>query len=313
MSREKQIQRVLQEVGRFDAGEAAFLTRELLALEARSYDILYAPRTWEQFIPADTSVPAGAETTSYTMMDRVGSAQVGGNYADDLPRVDVFLAEFINSMVPLKAAYGYNLQELRAAAMARRPIDTAKAMAAREAIEDQHDRLAWLGDSQAGFTGFANNASVQTTTVITGNWSTTATGDQILADLQKLVTELYTNSLQTWEADSIAFSPADWMIVKTKPRATGTDRTVLEAFLAANPQIKNVGATHRLTAAGAGSTKRVIAYRKDPMVLQYPIAVRYETLPAQQRNLEFVVPVHGRAGALKMRYPRAVRYMDATG
>jgi hypothetical protein len=313
MSRNRQIQRVLQQISHFDAGESAFLTRELLAMEAQAYDIKYAPRTWEQFIPADTSVPAGAEQTQFTMYDRVGTAAVGGRYSDDAPRVDVFLKEYLAPVLPVKAAFGYNLQELRAAAMARRPLDSAKAMAGRESVEDQIDRLGWLGDTASGTTGLANCADIASSAVITGNWSTTATGDQILADLNKLVSDVYTVSKQVFMADSIAMSPADYMIVSQKPRATGTDRTVLEAFLAANPSIKFVGATHRLTTAGAGSTKRVIAYVRRPDILQLPLPVRFETLPAQERNFEFVVPCHGRVGQLKMRYPLAARYMDATG
>lgn len=313
MSRIDVIQNVLNRVVHLDAGESYFLSRELLDLEARAYDIKYAPRTWEASIPADTTVDPGAETTSYTMYDRVGNARVGGRYGDDAPRVDVDLAEFINPVVPIFDSYGYNIQELRAAAKARRPLDTAKAQVAREAIDDQIDRLAWLGDTQSGFTGLANSAAVQTSSVITGNWSSTATGDQILADLNKLIMELYTNSLQTWEADSVVFCPADYMIVSQKPRATGTDRTVLEAFLAANTKIQNVYVSHRLTTAGSGGTKRVIAYRKDPAVLQLPIPIRFNQLPPEPRNFAFVINCEGRVGALKLRYPRAVRYLDATG
>lgn len=313
MSRIAYLQSALENQIRLDAGESFFLARELIALEARAYDIKYAPRTWEMAIPADTSVDPGSDSTSYTMIDRVGTARVGGRYGDDAPRVDVFLSEFLNPVAPIFDAYGYNRKELRAAAKARRPLDTAKAMAAREGIEDQIDRLAWLGESQMGFTGLANNAVVQTSTVITGNWSSTATGDQILADLNKLIMELYTNSLQTWEADTVALSPADYMIISQKPRATGTDRTVLEAFRAANPSITSVFATHRLTTAGAGGTKRVIAYRKDPAVLELPLPIRFNQLPPEIRNFEYVINCEGVVGALKLRYPRAVRYMDATG
>lgn len=313
MSREKLISETLQKVSHFDAGEALALSRELLALEATAYDVKYAPRTWDKFVPADTSIDKGAETTSYAMYDRIGTAAVGGNYADDLPRVDVFLKEDVSKIVPLKASFGYNLQELRAAAMARRPLDAKKAQAARESIEDQIDRLAWLGDTQTGLTGLANNANVLASTVITGNWSTSATGDQILADLNKLVAEFYSVSKQVWEANAIAMSPEDYMIVSQKPRASGSDRSVLEAFRAANPGIEFVGASWRLSTAGAGSTKRVIAYRKDPMCVELVLPVRFETLPPQARGLEFLIPCHGRAGTVKVRYSHAVRYMDATG
>lgn len=311
-TREDFLVKLLQEQARFDAGESLALTRQLLAVESTAYDIKYAPRQWDKFVPADTSIDPGAESTSYTMYDRIGNAAIGGNYADDAPRVDVYLGEYTSKIFPLKAAYGYNLQELRSAALAKKPLDSMKAMAAREAIEDQIDRVAWLGDTQSGLTGMANNANVQTTSPITGTWSTAATGDQILADLNKLISDLYTNSLQVWEADSVIFSPADYMIVSQKPRSSGTDRTVLEAFLAANPSIKNVGASHRLTTAGAGSTKRVIAYKKDPQVLQLVLPVRFEALPAQVSGYEFIVPCHGRIGTVKVRYPRAMRYMDNT-
>ena len=56
----------------------------------------------------------------------------------------------------------------------------------------------------------------------------------------------------------------------------------------------------------------MVAYQRDPMVLQLEIPQEFEQFPPQARGLSFVVPCHARIGGVHMHYPLAVAYMDGT-
>lgn len=308
---EKLINRCLREEFRFDAGESAFLTRELIYMKAKTYDIEYAPRMFEKLLPISSETPEWAETVNYGQYDRVGYAKVGSDYASDSPRVDVLLREFTGKVVPILDSFGYSIQELRAAAGAKRPLSTLKSTAAREFIEDQHDRIAALGDAQSGLFGMANNASVGITTAITGTWAT-ATGDQMHADVNKLLADMFVDTKQLYQATALAMSPADYFSITQKPFSTTTDLTVLERIQRSNPAIVDIQPWNQLTTAGAGGVKRIIAYVKSPSVLEYDAPIRFNQLEAQKRNYEMVINCEARSGGVRMYRPRAVRYMDIT-
>ena len=65
-----------------------------------------------------------------------------------------------------------------------------------------------------------------------------------------------------------------------------------------------------LETAGASGVARIVAYRKDPEVLEGLAPVIFETLAPQPVGLGFKVPVHQRLGGVVIRYPGAVRYCD---
>ncbi|MWM63453.1 DUF2184 domain-containing protein, partial [Escherichia coli] len=87
--------------------DGIFLARELDYVKARAYDVLYTELSGMRVIPVVTDTPDWAETITYRMWDEVGMAKIIANYADDLPRVDVFGKEFSTNVRNLGDAYGY--------------------------------------------------------------------------------------------------------------------------------------------------------------------------------------------------------------
>ena len=61
---------------------------------------------------------------------------------------------------------------------------------------------------------------------------------------------------------------------------------------------------------GSGATDIMLAYRLDPEVLTLELPSPYEQFPAQERNLEFVIPAHGRIGGVIVYYPLEVAIVD---
>src|SRR5210317_1330193 len=122
---------------RMDEGLAAFFARELESKKAQSYDVLRAPLKGMQLVPVDSTAGSGAETITYQQYDMTGIAKVIANYADDLPRADISGKEFTARVKSVGNAYGYNLQEIRAAQYAGKSLEARRAEAAVRAMQEE--------------------------------------------------------------------------------------------------------------------------------------------------------------------------------
>lgn len=294
-----------------DAAESAFFARELEYVKAQTFDQVYAELRSRLFIPVSNEAGAGADAIVARSFDRVGRAKIISNWADDLPRADVHGEELVRKIVSLGASYGYNVQEIRNAARARRPLQTMKAEAARRAIEEQIDEILALGNTAAGLFGFLNDATIPTISATTGNWiAGPATADQIIADLNQAVQTVIDQSLAAEAPDTIILPPAEYTHIAQLPRSTQSDKTVLQFFLEASPWIRNIDHWYRLEGAGAGATDRMVVYNRSANKLTGDVPQEFEQFDVQARGLEFIVPCHARVSGTTVYYPLSAVFSD---
>lgn len=297
-----------------DAGETAFLSRDLEAVKARTYDVQYAALKARQFIPTSNDVDSAAETITYRVWDEYGMAEVIANYADDLPLADVSVREETTPVRSLGKGYQYSIQDIRRSAMAARngnnaSLDQKRAMAARTAVERAIDRIAAVGDADAGLPGFLNNANVPNVVLPNGGWAS-ATSAQIIEDLNFMAQQIVSATLEVHEPDTLLLDTDSYAIIAQKPVAVDNQTTVLRSFLENNPYIKNIDQWTRLNTAGPSSTPRIVMYQRDPMVLELEVPQEFEQFPPQAKNLAFQIPCHARVGGTVIRYPLAIAYAD---
>ena len=295
-----------------DANESVFFTRQLEQVKSRSYDKLYPELKARQFIPAaQEPAPSGAETITYRQFDRVGMAKMIANYADDLPRVDVSGKEFTSPIRALGASFGYNIQEIRAAAFAKKDLNQMRANAARETIEEQIDRLLALGDTASGIPGFLTNASVPAGSVSGGTWATKAASDPDLIpdDITARLTTMVNATKGREYPDTLLIPEAQFALIATT-RRVDQPITILAHIRAAFPRITTIEPWYRLAGAGSGATDRGVLYKKSNDKLGAEVPQEFEALAPQEHNLEFVVPCHARVGGTVIMYPLSMSYMD---
>lgn len=298
------------EGSRLDAVQTATLSRQLEYIKAQLYNVRYPDFQARTFIPVSTEVPSGAETITYRQWDQYGMAKVVANAADDIPLVDVIAREFTTKVKSLADGYTFSIQDLRAMAMSGQPIDTMKARAARRAMEAAMDEVAAFGLPEGGMLGFVNHPNVPIIAPDTGSWAS-ATAAQIFADLNKLVNSIVTATRGIHKPDTLLLDLDSFNLLASTPVGSDFSKTLLRVFLDSNPYIRNVDSWSRLdTADVAGTGPRVVAYLRDPEVLQLEIPQDFEQFPPQARNLAFVVPCHARIGGTVIRYPLAIAYMD---
>lgn len=298
-----------------DAAESAFLDKQLNVIRAKTYDIKYPQLKAREFIPVDNSLPPGAETVTYHQYDAVGQARLLASYAGDLPRADVYANQFTSQIRGIGASYGYNIQEVRAAQLAGTPLEQRKANAARRAVEEKIEALAKTGDSANGLGGFLNASGVTTYTPPSDGTGASAewddkTPDQIVRDMHGIAKKIVEDTKEMEVPDTLLLPLSSYGKVATTRMGDGSDATILDFFLKTSPYIKTVMPWQALETAGANSTKRMVAYRRDPDVLQLVIPQEFEQFPPQQRGLEIVTPCHARCGGVVVYYPLAIAFGD---
>ena len=294
-----------------DANESIFFGRELEHIKARSFDILFPELKARELLPVSFEAGEGAESITYQQFNQVGVAKIIANYADDLPRADVAGKEFNSPIKSLGASYGWNVQEVRSARMAGRPLPIRKLNAARKSILTRENTIAWFGDADSGLQGFLTNPNVNTVVLpADGTGSSKKFADktptQMLRDLNSMATTIHAVSKGVEAPDTLLIPLTQYNLIFTTARSDQSDMTIGEYFLRNSPHINNIEWLNELEGAGSGDTDLMVAYKRDPDKVTFEIPQDFEQFPVQERGLEFVVPVHSRNGGVIIYYPLSV-------
>lgn len=306
---------MLKQIDHFDANESVFLQRQLDFIKTKTYDVKYAALKARQLIPVNSEADPGAEKIFYRSYDQFGIAKIVSNYSDALPRADVKGQEFSANVKTLGASYGYNIQEMRAAMYGNVPLEQRRANAAKRAIAQQENSIAFFGDTQSGLLGMFNGPNITSVTIPadgTGSsklWST-KTPDQILRDMNLVPNTIVSTSLGVEIPDTLLLPLVQYNYVASTARSANSDTTILNYFLQNNPYIKQVDWVNELATAGASSSARMFAYRRDPEVLTMEVPSDFEQLELQVRNLEYVINCIERFAGVLIYYPLALAYGD---
>lgn len=300
---------------RLDANESAFFKRQLEYIKSRSYDTKFKQLKAYDLIPISTEAPAGADTIVFQRYTGIGYAKIVSDYAQDLPRADVYGEEETIKVRTVADAYGYNVKEIRRAQMAGNNLPDRKATAAKRGVDSKMNSIAFVGDAEYNIKGLLNHPSISEYTVLadgTGSsklWSN-KTPDQIVRDMSGLVTSVIeaTNGMES--PDTLLLPIAKYNYIANTRMTDGDSKTILRFFLDNNPYIKKVDWLSELKGIGAGATDRMIVYPMDSNVLTFEIPLMFEQLPEQWKGLEAVVPCEAETAGVLVYYPLAIAYGD---
>jgi len=303
-----------------DANESVFFGRELESIKSQSYDIKYPQFKATTYIPVSTEAGEGAETITYRQFNQVGIAKIISNYADDLPRSDVFGKEFSNVVRSIGDSYGYNIQEIKASQMVGKSLDVRRANSARRANDQKLDNIAWNGDAESGLIGLLTSPNIPSAVVPAGETSTfvpwiganSKTPFEILQDMNDAVTRIVDNSNGVEMPNTMLMPIAQLSKIRTTKLDTGTDTTILQFFMANHPEIQTVDFVTQLKdvspapSGGAAPTNILLTYDRSPDVVTLEIPSPYQQLAPQAKGLEFVVNATSRTGGVIVYYPLAL-------
>jgi hypothetical protein len=297
-----------------------FVVSQTSHVEAQVYSIKYPDIQYPALIPVDTSANPYATSVTYYSMDKAGKAEWVSGKAKDIPTVGLSMEKFETPVYMGGIGYDWGIEEVGQAAMLGINLGAEKASAARRAYEEFVDRIALFGDDAKGFSGLFDYPGIDSQAVESdGSGSSTTwatkTGDQILRDVNDMISGIYTSTLTTEIADTLIMPFARYNSIATK-RLGDTNLTILEflrqnnVYTATTGQPLVIRGVRGLEEIGAGSSARMVAYRRSPEVLKLHIPMPHQFLPVQVMGLSYEVPGVFRLGGLDVRLPGAVRYRD---
>lgn len=295
----------------FDSNETLVFARQLETIKNRLYEKKYAALKGPSFVPMSMEGGLETEFLTYRIYDRVTLAILVENYQTDFPLVTASAREVSIKYHIYGNSYGYSLLDLRRAAKAGVQLESRMADIARQGHELVLDDEIAYGVPTLKTFGLTNHPNATLYTLPTGNWSS-ATGEQILADLNYLVTQMLTNTLEIWAGDTMLMSTAAYRLIATKliNSANGSNRSVLEAFKAQNPGISVESWTKLNLANATGDNGRIVFYRKSDEVLEFQVGRQFEVMPPIQSGMMISYPCISSAAGLVVLHPSALCYAD---
>lgn len=302
-----------------DAGEGIFFERELLSIKARTFDVLYPELLARTLFPLDSTTDTGAATVGYQTWDHVGMAKLISNYSDDLPNIEVGMTETIRKIYSEGVAFGYSIQDIRAARLAGKPLEQRKANAARRQLMQLENSLAFDGDAATDIPGFVNNANFNAVTPVDGTSTFTdwarKTPDEIIADVCSMTSAIRDTSNGVETPNTLILPEAQYTLISCTPRSTTSDTTILDFILKSNAWISTIIPVYNLkgvapVSAGYDSEDVAILYDRNPDKLWLETPQDVEMFAAQEKGLMFEVPSHMRTAGVIVAYPKSVAQLN---
>ncbi len=313
--------RQIQAFATYDAQDPfGFLVSQLAHIEPTVIDIQYPDIQYPSIVPIDTSAMQWARTITYFSRNKTGEAEWFSGMGQNMPHAESFREKHDVTIEMSAIGYGYNLEEVNQAMMVGTSINNERAMAARRAMEEFIDKIVLEGSPTKDWEGLMNSSAASKSNAPNGasgntEWSE-KTADEILADINNLISGMWTDSRTIELADTLLLPPSAYSHIVYR-RIPDTPTTVMNFVKEANTYTAKTGSPlmirelRGLENAAAGGAGRALAYRRSPEVLKLHMPMPHMFLPVwQTSSMMFEVPGIARIGGLEIRRPGAVRYLD---
>lgn len=299
-----------------DAQQAlAFLTPQLLRINTEVYQIRYPEANYAALMPVNTEGDMWDAGVVYYSGDIAGAADWLSSKGFDMPYADTSLDQHFVPTHLAGIGYEWSRGELERAARLGQNLTVNKARAATRVAERFIYNCAISGNTEKGWTGLINNASIPASNA--AQTFTGGTAEQVLAIVNGAIAapSIATNDL--FNANSILM-PTTAVRDLASRLVPNTVQTLL-SFVQENNQLTaqtgqrlNIQTLSELQTAGASVTRRMVTYQRDEDVLEFNLPGPHEFLdPFQKSSMTWEVAGIMNLGGLDVRVPKAAKYTDA--
>lgn len=313
----------------FDAQAAlGFLTTQAYVINTKVYKTVYPDLNWNELVFVDQSAPEWSIGMTTFVGNMVGRAEWGTGFADDMPFADIERDRTDTKFRFAHVGYEYNIEEIGIAQQQGIGLTGEKALAARRAYQEFMWNVTLFGDTAKAMSGLVNAAGITAglapadgtgavTTWFDAGGVLTKTPAQIVRDFNGMLTGIYTGTLTVEMADTVLLPFSTLSALAATPMSATNDTTIFTFLLENNILTLQSGKKPivrgllGLDTAGAGGTKRAVAYRnaEDVVRLHLPAPHRFEA-PRPKGTYALVIPGWFRTGGVEFSRTYAARYLD---
>ena len=305
----------------FQDAQAAypFVVAQGRNIETTIYRRRYPAFNYPQVLPVVTEGNQWAIGTTFFSVDSAGEAKFLSGAGTDMPFNKTIRDQASHDFAMIGSGWEWNLEEVNQASLYGVNLSGTDAVSAADKIERKLNTIAFTGATEKGWTGFANNASVSRADVATpGTFWPAKTVDQILTDVNDVLSRVRTNSSEVEWADSLALPPAAYRRLATIRLGAGDGIltglnyvSMNNIYTAETGQALNIYPVRELATASQDGGGRMVAYRRDPEVLRFHLPMpRMVLQPRQKSIMGFEQGIIARTGGTEIRLPGAMAYAD---
>lgn len=312
-------------LGTFDASPAAamsFLLSQRTHIETQVYETKYPDVTYAELIPVDTSAPEWAPIVAVASVDARGELAFVGPQSNDINRADVGYKMGTHPVQTAALGYGYSLEEINQARMMGMNLSADKASAAMRIAEQGLNKLAYLGNADAGYDGLFNTPSVpvaaagSTIAALVAGATDVAGAQAVVTFFQQCIDRVYLDNTNTTYAPThILLPPAQRNMLASAILPFGGNMTLLQ-YLEMNLVSGRSGKVQfvpdlSLKGAGAAKADRMMVYTRSMETAKFhlPMGFNFQA-PYQDGPLSWFIPGILRTGGTEIRVPKAHAYFD---
>ncbi|HDS1695740.1 MULTISPECIES: DUF2184 domain-containing protein [unclassified Pseudomonas] len=310
---------------RFEDAQAAlpFVLAQGRNIETRVYQRRYPAFNYAAHVPVVTEGQPWAIGTTFFTVDTAGEAKFLSGAGTDMPFNQVTRDQASHDFAMIGSGWEWNLEEINQAALYGVNLNDTKAMSAADKVERLLNDIAMRGSTEKNWTGLLNSTIVsRTDAAATGTGSSTfwasKTVDQILADINGVLSSVRTNTSEVEWADTLRMPPDAFRDLATRRMGAGDGfMTVLEfirrnnIYTAETGQALDIQPLREARNASQDGGGRLVAYRKDPEVVRFHLPMPRRVLaPRQKSIMGFETGIIARTGGTEIRLPGAFAYLD---
>jgi hypothetical protein len=293
----------------------AFFEEELTKIIAEVERVEYGRKIARDILPFDAKASRGSQALKQYVLDRAGYMRLKEKVSDKVELTDITKTAVYLPLLIAENGFQYDIDEISAAMESNTSLDSEKAAAVLEAYEEMINKVAFVGQSDLGLTGLANNANVDIVTDMGATFSA-ATSEQRVTFFASLVGNVWTGSKNTITADTLVIPSSEYTAMGEKTYSnTGvvTDKSELEMLQTRlNGMYGNVKivSSLELEGQGAAGVQRAVAFASNPRVVYFEETLPVEYQPVQRDNNIFKVPTFAKVGGVFIRRPYGINYGD---
>ena len=294
-----------------------FFEDETRRILSETVEKQYGKKIAREIIPFGAKASRGDDSMVQYVIDSVGYMELKKRISDDFELSDVAKESIAKMLYVSETGFQYNVNELWTAMDKNISLDGEKVKACMKNYEDMINRTAFIGQSNMGLTGLANNSYVDINTDMGATFAV-ATSEQRVTFFSKICGDVKTGSKDSIEPDTLVIPSEDYVAMAQKTYSnTGvvTDKSELEMLQTRlNGLFGNVNivSSFELEGLGTAGVQRAVAYKNDEDVLYYEETLPIEFGKLQEVNNFFKVPAVCKVGGVWVRRPYGMQYGDYT-
>ena len=222
-------------------------------------------------IPVNSEGHPGIVSITAYHIDSTGRAGFTVTPGVAPPEIGITGAPESLPVISVEAAYSYNFRELERAELSGIRVDSQKALIAGDAVEEQINKLAYLGAPDYSLYGLFSPTIPRIASSVNFN-DPVLTVDEASNKLTDWATTVYNTLTNTaFQVDTVVMPPIMYTYMLKRRRSDHDSTTLMQAFRESNPFITMVDETPWASVAGPNGTPAMIFYTRDPSHLELHI------------------------------------------